>query len=158
MALHVYTSEKFIPQEIRLVLWGDSYFDTHTYLSTAPLVTDILWTVDKAKYNNKNSFISRVPEIGALNKNYLSSGTKTLLNIINHPDICFSIETCGGNALDFIPYLHSGNILWRLAVLNYAGDSTECDIILNGSRQYTNIFRFLETLMDGGNFYEPDLE
>ena len=102
----------FSPQEIRLVLWGDSYFDTHTYLLTDTLVTGILWAVDKAKYNNKNSFISRVPEIGALNKNYLSSGTKTLLNIINHPDICFSIATCGGNALDFflicIPVIYYG--------------------------------------------------
>lgn len=158
MSLHIYTSENFIPQEMRLVLWSDSYFDTHTYLSTDKLVTDILWTVDKAKYNNKNSFISRIPDIGVLNKTYLSSGTKTLLNIINHPNVCFSAETCGGNALDFISCIHSGNILWRLAVLNYAGDSEACDIVLNGEKRYTNMFRFLDALTDGGDSYEPDSE
>lgn len=41
-------------------------------------------------YNSPATFIGRDPSLGALYKQHLSTGTKTLLNVLNHPDKCFS--------------------------------------------------------------------
>lgn len=158
MSLHVYTDKKFIPSGIDFINWGDTFFDINTSLSNDDLVRDILWHIDKAKFNNENSFVSRVPGIGALNKSCLSSGTKTLLNIISHPGICFNIESCGGNALEYVPRLTSGNIYWDLPVLNYAGDEVKCDIVLNGAVHYTDIYTFLDALASEDDSDEFDFE
>lgn len=40
-------------------------------------------------YNSPATFIGRDPSLGALYKQHLSTGTKTLLNVLNHPDKCF---------------------------------------------------------------------
>lgn len=157
MALNVYTDRSLIPQGLDIVFFGDRYFDANTYLSDDVLVSEILFTVDKARYHTKYSFISRVPNIGALNKSCLSTGTKTILNVINHPDVCFSIECCGGNVLDFIPRLHDGNILWENPVLHYSGNP-ECDIILNGTAHYSDMFDFLDVINNGGNESELDIK
>lgn len=47
------------------------------------------------------TFYGRTANYGSLRKDYLSSGTKTLLNIISHPDKCFDVCECGGNVLSF---------------------------------------------------------
>lgn len=150
MSLNVYTDKKLIPRGMNFINFGDMFFDVNTSLSDDDLVRNILWHVDKAKFNNENSFVSRVPNIGALNKSCLSSGTKTLLNIISHPDVCFNVESCGGNALEFIPRITSGNIYWKLPVLNYSG-SSECDIILNGGKHYIDVYAFLEAMESEGD-------
>lgn len=67
-------------------------------------------------YNSPATFIGRDPSLGALYKQHLSTGTKTLLNVLNHPDKCFSTIECGYNALTLLmgftegqAVLHPGN-------------------------------------------------
>ncbi|MDE7307768.1 MAG: DUF4869 domain-containing protein [Lachnospiraceae bacterium] len=59
--------------------------------------------IDKAEYTTSLTFLERTNILGNLNKSMLSTETKTLLNIINHPDICFNVAECGNNALQFLP-------------------------------------------------------
>ena len=86
----------------------------------------------------------RTKELGALNKNMLSTGTKTLLNIIQHPDKCFSVCECGNNALSLLPLITEGSIYWSIPVVAYNGDSA-CDIICNG-KEYKDFYEFLESI------------
>lgn len=141
MSLHIYRSVVEVPSGIRVVNGNDLFFNARTLLSDTALVADILSTVDKAKYNSDLTFIGRTKELGALNKSMLSTGTKTLLNIIAYPDRCFNVVECGINALQFLPKITDGHILWELPVV-VCRDRFECDINYRG-RNYVDFHEFL---------------
>ncbi len=145
MALVVYTDKKDIENSGKdLVMINDLFFNYDTVLEDSELVRFILSTIDKASYNSSLTFIGRTKELGALNKNMLSTGTKTLLNIIQHPDKCFSVCECGNNALSLLPLITEGSIYWSIPVVAYNGDSA-CDIICNG-KEYKDFYEFLESI------------
>lgn len=149
MCLHIYTKKSEVPKNLKLILNNDRFFDSRTSLDTSELCTDILKTVDEAIYASPTSFIGREKHLSGLNKNCLSTGTKTLLNIISNPDLCFTVVECGQNALDFLPQIRDGHILWEMPVLAYAGEE-DCDIEFKGKR-YTNFYDLLNYTM-GGDF------
>ena len=98
MPLIVYTNKKDVEDSGKdLIMINDLFFDAETVLKNSELVSKILEDIDKAKYNSDLTFIGRTKELGALNKSMLSTGTKTLLNIIQHPDKCFNVCECGNN-------------------------------------------------------------
>lgn len=147
MALVVYTNKKDVEDSGRdLVMINDLFFDFETVLDDSDLVRLILSTIDKASYNSSLTFIGRTKELGALNKNMLSTGTKTLLNIIQHPNKCFSVCECGNNVLSLLPLITEGSIYWSIPVVAYNGDSA-CDIICN-NKEYKNFYEFLESVGD----------
>ena len=132
MALTVYTNKNDIENSGKdLVIINDLFFDSETVLSNSSLVKKILSDIDKAEYNSDLTFIGRTKELGALNKSMLSTGTKTLLNIIQHPDKCFSVCECGNNVLSLLPLISEGSIYWRVPAVAYSG-SSDCSIICNG--------------------------
>ena len=141
MSLHIYRSVAEVPSGIRVVNGNDLFFNVMTLLSNTDLVSDILSVVDKAKYSSDLTFIGRTKELGALNKSMLSTGTKTLLNIIAYPNRCFNVVECGSNALQFIPRITEGYILWELPVA-VCRDRPKCDIDYRG-RHYTDFLEFL---------------
>lgn len=52
----------------------------------------------------------------------LSSGCKTILNIIYFPDKVFSIQGCGNNALDIIYSLENGNVYSDYPAISFMMD------------------------------------
>lgn len=147
MSLHIYTDKIFIPQDIKVVDFNDSYFNVFTTLDKTALNEEILATIDKVLINSSTTFIGRTKELGALNKSMLSTGTKTLMNIIQHPEVCFNSIECGVNALKFIPRLSNGNVLWKVPVLSSVFDDT-CDIILNGEKKFNSFWKLQEYVID----------
>lgn len=139
MALNIYTDKNLVPKDKKIIDFNDSFFDVFTTISNYDLVRSILYKVDKAEYHSSKTFIGRTKELGALNKSMLSTGTKTLLNIIEHPDKCFNTIECGSNALSFIPLIKDGNIIWKVPVL-VTIPSIDCNIILNNNKQFNNFY------------------
>lgn len=82
--------------------------------------------------------------MGALNKSMLSTGAKTLLNIVTHQDKCFNVCECGNNALCLLPLIKDGSIYWEVSAVAYTGDGF-CDISYNG-KIYTDFYKFLESV------------
>lgn len=118
MALVVYRTEEDVKNAgLDLIRVNDLFFNAETYLDNTYLSNLVLSTVDKAKYNSSLTFIGRSIDLGALNKNMLSTGTKTLLNIINHPDKCFDVCECGDNALSLLPLFKNGSVLWAFPMV-----------------------------------------
>lgn len=144
MSLIIYTEKKYIPHNLKFININDSFFDVYTQLNDDDLCKDILLKIDKAEYNTPLTFLGRTKALGNLNKSMLSTGTKTLLNIINHPDKCFNVAECGNNALQFLPKIQKGNILWEMPAIAYCG-TADCDIILNGI-QYYNFYKLLHDI------------
>lgn len=146
MCLTIYTKKSEIPKEIMFIDYNDLFFES-VNLEDNELTKKILLEIDKAKYNSSLTFIGRDSGIGALNKSNLSTGSKTLLNIVANKDKCFSVSECGQNALALIPYIRDGYILWEVPVLHYLGECEQCDIKIDG-KEFKNFDEFLSYIMD----------
>lgn len=125
-----------------IVFDNNGFFDLRTNILNDDFSKDVLSTVEKGIFSTSTTFISR----GGieLDKSCLSTGTKTLLNIIQHPDVCFDVSECGINALQFIPRIKDGIIIWRFPLIPYRGKK-DCDISYKGI-VYSNFSDFLNAI------------
>lgn len=145
MSLRIYTDKKEVPANTEVIGYNDKFFDG-VLLSNDEISSIVMNKIDHATYNSPTTFIGRDKSLGALNKEHLSTGCKTLLNIITNPDKCFDVVECGQNALALIPFIKEGNILWEVPILHYRGNA-KCDIIIHDKR-FTDFRRFLSYIMD----------
>lgn len=125
-----------------IVIDNNEFFDSRTSILDDDISRDVLNTVESGIYRSSTTFISR--DAIELDKSCLSTGTKTLLNIIQHPDICFDVSECGINALQFIPRIRDGIIIWRFPLIPYRGKK-DCDIFYRGI-SYSNLSDFLNVI------------
>lgn len=146
MSLVVYTDRKQIPETMMYVNYNDKFFNG-TSLKDGPKVREALRKIDKAEYNSEITFIGRDKELGALNKSNLSTGCKTIINIINNPEVCFDVIECGQNALELLHLVDNGHILWKMPILHFVGEAS-CNIEINGNK-FTDFRKFLSYVMDG---------
>lgn len=142
MSLNVYFSKADVPEKLRIIEKNDAYFNGGTTLADTPLVRQVLWEIDMARYCNDNGFYGRSSNV-ALSRDRLSTGAKTLINIIQHPNVCFSVVECGGNALCFLQNITEGFVLWENPVVSVSHLSNPCDILCQG-RHFTEFVNFLE--------------
>lgn len=147
MSLNVYTRKEDIPKGMILVSDNDSYFSGETLLSGSDFCKLVLRNIDKAEYVSEFCFTGRTKEFGNLNKDLLSTGTKTLLNIESSPDLCFNAIECGYNAISLLPLIKEGNILMPKQLYLYDGRHEDCDISCN-NMQYSIFSDFLSYLGD----------
>ncbi len=143
MSLHVYDSPVQLPPYMEYIRYNDAFFNLNTKLYNDELTTSILASIDRASYVSPETFIGRNKTWGSLFKDNLSTGTKTLLNILQYPEKCFDVLECGNNALCFLRYIHTGNVIWNCITMSPEDDVEDCDIIYRG-QHFTNIFDFLE--------------
>lgn len=151
MSLSIYTERSEVPGDMRVVDYNDSYFDG-VLLQRDDLSRLVLQTVDLVQVYTDKAYIGRDSELGYLNKSYLSTGCKTLLNIIASPDVCFDICECGSNALQFLSLLKIGHVFWKRPVINYMYSSS-CDIIIHG-KHFTNSDNFMDYISMRGDTNE----
>lgn len=111
MALHLYTDLKFIPKDMELIRRNDDFFNVYTSLQNDLYTNKALHEIEQAEYNSTDTFISRVKRFGALFKQFISTGTKTVLNIYYNQDKCFDTAECGDNAIEFLLKYGEGSIL-----------------------------------------------
>lgn len=77
--------------------------------------------------------------MGLINKDYLSTGCKTLLNAYYYPDICFDMLECGRNVKHLMHLLKNGNLFLEDPMLYILSDTNKaCDIIYN--KKHYNFF------------------
>ena len=149
MSLNVYTRKDFIPSGVVLIDSNDSYFEGCGLIPDTELSHLILREIDKATRASDLYFTPRNPDVGNLSRNNLSTGTKTLLNIINTPSLCFSLVECGDNALELLPLIRHGNVFWEHPVA-FVGAYDACDIVLNSQISFSSYTEFLNYCLYGG--------
>lgn len=144
MSLHVYRELKDIPSEIQFINSNDLFFDAHTFIQDSDLVREVLNKIENAECSDGKTFIGRTKDFGKLYKEYLSSGTKTLINIIQNPDKCFNLSECGSNALEFLQKISEGHVFAQNLVFYPDNeDDYKCDIVVKDNH-FINIFDFVE--------------
>ena len=144
MSLNIFIRKCDIPEGIQYVKVNDIFFDIETELKDDEFNKRVLSDIDKAEYVSNLTFLGRTKEFGSLFKNNLSTGTKTLLNIYNHPNKCFDVCECGNNALKLLPLIKEGNILWEMPAITYSGES-KCNMVVN-NKKYDNFYDVIEVL------------
>lgn len=153
MPLVVYLSREEVPSNIHVIDKNDIFFNGYTNLGESKFEKEVLQQIDKATRSSNVTFIGRTKELGNLNKEHLSTGTKTLLNIYNYPNMCFNVIECGDNALEFLCDINDGMILWEQPFINVERDDETCNIECRG-RKFTNICDFLD--YDWGDDYDEN--
>ena len=146
MSLTIFTDKNKIPKEMKFINCNDIFFGSVS-LTNSDKEKEILYKIDKAQYNSADTFIGRNKNLGAIYKDKLSTGCKTLLNILYNPDICFNVVECGHNALELLSTLTEGYVYWEFPVLHIL-DDPDCDIVIDGLH-FTKFLDFLGYTMDG---------
>lgn len=147
MSLQVYNKTD---PPMNVIVDNDTYFDGHTELDSGDTCAGVLKVIDKAVYNSPATFIGRDTSLGALYKQHLSTGTKTLLNILNHPDKCFSTVECGYNAIAYMLNFKQGNVYIPNTFIFSPGlTSDNIDIVWDGKHftKLSELKRYLSEVM-----------
>ena len=97
--IHIYTEKK---ESKDWILQNDLYFNLNTgNEEMSENEINLIQQVDEAKLT-PDKHIETKYGLGTIRN--LSSGCKTLLNIVKHPDKVISVEECGPNVLKIIFY------------------------------------------------------
>ncbi len=149
MSLRIYSERHKPPDNVKVVRFNDAYFNRNSKIIDTEFVRFILHEIDKVSYLSEDTFIGRNEALGGLYKESLSTGTKTLLNIIQHTKECFDVLECGNNVLRIIPSIKEGCIYWGIPIVTYFGNGL-CDIDY-GDEHFFNFYDFLDFVTEEGN-------
>jgi len=101
--------KKTILKGMELITLNDIYFNKYTAEQLDERAAAVISAIDRSEMENRFSIRSRF-DGAVLNVDKLSTGCKTVLNVMYNPDKVFDIRECGDNALDMIYALPCGNI------------------------------------------------
>lgn len=107
--LRIYKNKKDIPEDMPYVELNDLFFNQQTVMQLDENATNVIKQIDGAeligKFKIKSKFNGSVVDIDCL-----STGCKTVLNVLYYPDMVFCLKECGDNALEYIYDLEQGAV------------------------------------------------
>ena len=118
----VFKNKKDIPQDMEYVELNDVYFNQNTALKLDEKAEKIIETIDGAKLIGKFKMRSKFNDI-VLDVDKLSTGCKTVLNVLYNPDKVFCLKECGNNALEILFGLNAGNVYSDYALIPFEMDT-----------------------------------
>lgn len=110
--------KKAIPKNMQLIDLNDIYFNKYTVEKIDEKAAEIIEKIDRSKMLSKYTISSRFNDT-VLNIDKLSTGCKTVLNIMYNPDKVFDICECGDNALDAVYSLPCGNVYCNYPFISF---------------------------------------
>ena len=113
----VYKNKK-IPKNMELILLNDIYFNKFTVSLLDEKAAEIISTIDNSEMLNNYAITSRFDGM-VLNIDKLSTGCKTVLNVLYNPEKVFDIRECGDNAIDVLYSLQNGNIYCDYPLISF---------------------------------------
>lgn len=132
----IFKNKKDIPQDMEYVELNDIYFNQNTACKLDDRAEKVVEIIDGAKLISKYKMYSKFNGI-VLDVDKLSSGCKTVLNVLYNPDKVFCLKECGNNALEVLYGLKEGNVysdyalipfeMEAVSVQNSSGKKEICD-------------------------------
>ena len=95
----IFKSKKDIPQSMEYIELNDLFFNQNTAIlidEKEQQINDVILDIDK-----------------------LSTGCKTVLNVLYHPDKVFCLKECGNNALEILYNLEKGYVYSDYALIPF---------------------------------------
>ena len=97
---------------------NDIYFNKNTVLKLDEQAKEIIEQIDGAKLIGKYKIESRFNGV-TLDIDCLSTGCKTVLNVLYFPDKVFCLKECGENALEILYHLENGFVYSDYAIIPF---------------------------------------
>jgi hypothetical protein len=111
-----------IPKGEDVIKINDVYFNRYTSSLLDDRAKAIIKSVDHSELIDRFSIKSRFDGM-LLNTDKLSTGCKTVLNVLYNPDKIFDIRECGDNALDALYSLGEGKICCEYPLISFDVDT-----------------------------------
>ena len=118
----IYKDKKDIPRNMEYIELNDVFFNQNTASVLDERAEKIIEDIDGSKQVGKYKIRSRFDDI-ILDIDKLSTGCKTVLNILYNPDKVFCLKECGNNALEVVYGLDQGNVYSDYAMIPFDMES-----------------------------------
>ena len=111
----------------------DIFFNQNTAAKLDDRAAKYIQMIDSSELLSKYKIRSRFEDI-TLNTDQLSTGCKTVLNVLYFPDKVFCLKECGNNALEILYGFDEGNVYSEYAMIPFNMErvkvqTRECKVI-----------------------------
>lgn len=117
----IYKNKKDIPDNMDYVELNDVFFNQNTVSKLDDRAKVIVEKIDNSRLIGKYKIESKFNGV-TLDIDCLSTGCKTVLNVMFFPDKVFCIKECGDNALEVLYKLEDGAVYSDYAVIPFEMD------------------------------------
>jgi hypothetical protein len=114
----IYKDKKDIPQNKEYVELNDVFFNKHTVMVLDERANQIVEKIDGAKLDGKFKIKCKFNGV-TLDVDCLSTGCKTVLNVLYFSEKVFCLKECGDNALAVLYALENGSVYSDYAVIPF---------------------------------------
>ena len=118
----IFKNKLDIPNDMEYIELNDLFFNQNTSVLIDKRAEKFIETIDDAKLIGKYKILSRFDDV-AIDIDRLSSGCKTVLNVLYYPDKVFCLKECGNNALEILYHLEKGYVYSEYALIPFTMDS-----------------------------------
>ena len=118
----IFKNRKDIPGDMEYVELNDLFFNQNTVSFIDKQAEKIIEMIDCSKLISKYKIYSRFDEI-ALDIDRLSTGCKTVLNVLYYPNKVFCLKECGNNALEILYHFENGHVFSEYALIPFIMDT-----------------------------------
>lgn len=129
----IFKNKKDIPQDKEYIELNDIFFNQNTVAKLDERAAKYIQIIDGSEFLSKYKIRSRFEDI-ILNTDQLSTGCKTVLNVLYFPDKVFCLKECGNNALEILYSFDKGNVYSEYAMIPFDMEcvkvqTKECKVI-----------------------------
>lgn len=97
----IYKNKQNIPSNMEYIELNDTFFNQNTAIRLDSYAKKIIEQIDEAELIGKYKIMSKFNQV-VLDVDRLSTGCKTVLNVLYFPDKVFCLKECGENALEIL--------------------------------------------------------
>ena len=120
----IYKDKKDIPSDKEYVELNDVFFNQKTVSKIDEKANEIVKKIDDSKLIGKYKIESKFNGV-MLDIDCLSTGCKTVLNILYFPEYVFCMKECGENALEILYELKAGAVYSDYAAIPFDMDKVK---------------------------------
>lgn len=112
----IYKNKREIPQGMEYVELNDVFFNQNTVMKLDDRAEEIIRQIDGAQLIGKYKILSKFHGV-TLDVDHLSTGCKTVLNVLYNTEKVFCMKECGDNALEMLYRLEQGYVYSDYAMI-----------------------------------------
>lgn len=114
----IFKNKNDIPSDMDYVELNDVFFNQNTVSKLDDRANAIVEKIDASKLIGKYKIESKFNGV-ALDIDCLSTGCKTVLNVLYFPEKAFCLKECGDNALEVLYELDAGTVYSDYAIIPF---------------------------------------
>lgn len=120
----IFKNKKDIPDDMHYVELKDVYFNQNTVSVIDDRAGAIVEKIDASRLIGKYKIESKFNGV-TLDIDCLSTGCKTVLNVLYFPEKVFCLKECGDNALEVLYSLEAGTVYSDYAIIPFDMDKVK---------------------------------